>query len=197
MERKLLAADHASLAPRDDLAYAVEHLGSYRPTAEEQARERDRILAFCAEHSDALHRSCLAGHLTAGALLLDHRGERALLTLHAKLGKWLQLGGHADGDANLPAVALREVTEESGIEGCVIDPRPIDVDVHVIPTYRDVPEHLHLDTTYVCFAPEGAVPVVSHESTELAWLGYDDVERLNPERSLLRAYRAAGLGPQS
>lgn len=190
----LLTVDDPALAPSADLALAVQILGDIEPSSEQQRVERDRMLAYCAEHPDALHRSCLEGHLTAGALLLDAAGERALLTLHAKLGKWLQLGGHCDGDANLPAVALREVLEESGIPGCRIDPRPIDVDVHVIPEYRDVPEHLHLDTTFVAVAPADAMPVVSEESTDLGWFSARDIVRLDLEASLRRAFRAAGLG---
>jgi 8-oxo-dGTP pyrophosphatase MutT (NUDIX family) len=191
---RLLAQGDPELAPRADLAFAVRHLASYAPLDPAQRAERDRVLAFCAEHGDALHRSSLAGHLTASALLVDHAGERALLTLHRKLGKWLQLGGHCDGDANLPAVALREASEESGIASLRVDPRPIDVDVHVIPAYGDVPEHLHLDTSYVVRAPAGAVPVKSDESHELAWFTAADVERENLEPSLRRLFRAAGLG---
>lgn len=161
--------DDPRLAWDPDPATARKLLLDYVPGSDEQGRTRARMLAFLQEHPDALHRTCLAGHLTASALIVDAAGERALLTHHKKLGRWLQLGGHCDGDANLPAVALREGVEESGIRGLAIDPRPIDLDVHVIPARPGEPEHLHLDTRFVIHAPPGAVPEATSESFELRW----------------------------
>jgi 8-oxo-dGTP pyrophosphatase MutT (NUDIX family) len=188
---RLLRAGDPELEPRPELAFAVGLLSAYDPVDPAQRAERDRMLAFCAEHPDALHRSSLAGHLTASALLLDHAGERALMTLHRKLGKWLQLGGHCDGDANLPAVALREATEESGIADLRVDPRPLAVDVHAIPEYRGVPEHLHLDTSFLVRAPQSAAAVRSEESHELAWLTPAEARRLRVEPNVLRLFDAA------
>src|SRR5688572_10916647 len=103
------------------------------------------MLSFLQEHPlDAHLRSCAPGHFTASALVVDAPGERGLLTHHKKLDRWLQLGGHCDGDSNFAAVALREAQEESGIEGLSIDPRPLDLDIHTIPARTGDPEHLHL-----------------------------------------------------
>ena len=163
-------------------------LESFTPPDEAQRVERDRILSFLDEHENALERACIPGHLTASALLLDASGQRGLLTLHRKLGRWLQLGGHCDGDGNLVAVALRELQEESGIEEIRIHPAPIDVDIHVIPARKDEPEHLHLDTRFVAFAPEGAQEVVSEESIELAWFGKDELDGLKSDASVRRLF---------
>ena len=188
---RLRAGDLVSTA---DLAVARHLLAAWDPPTLEQERTRDRILAFVDEHPrDAHRRTCLPGHLTASALVLDSRGERALLTFHRKLGRWLQLGGHCDGDANLAGSALREAHEESGIAGLAIDPLPIDVDVHTIPAHGEDPEHLHLDTRFLIRAPAGAVDRASDESHELAWFTAQDVERLDLEPSLRRLFRAAGL----
>jgi len=150
------------------------------------------MLAFIAAHpSDAHLRTCLAGHLTASALVIDARGERALLTFHKKLGRWLQLGGHCDGDANLAGAALREAREESGIEDLAIDPDPIDVDIHVIPARPGEPEHLHLDTRFRVFAAPGAREVISEESLDLAWFTRAEVERLATDDSVRRLFRLA------
>lgn len=114
-------------------------------------------------------RERLAGHLTASAWLVDRDGQRVLLTHHRKLGLWLQLGGHADGDTDLVAVALREAEEESGLSGLVVDPTLFDLDRHWIPEHRGVLAHWHYDVRYVVRAGSNEAFVVSEESHALAW----------------------------
>lgn len=175
-----------------DLALARRTLADWIAPNEAQAAERDRMLAFIDGHPNDAHlRSCLEGHLTASCLLLNHEGTHALLTHHRKLKKWLQLGGHCDGDANLAHVAWCEATEESGIVGIEIDPQPVDLDIHTIPARPGEPEHLHLDARFIARAPAGAVEVVSSESIELAWIGADELARLESDDSVLRLFRIA------
>jgi len=187
----LLAAGDPRLARREDLGAVRELLLAFEPRDEHQAGERARMLVFAAEHPDALLRTCLAGHFTASGLVLDARGEHALLTHHRKLGRWLQLGGHADGDGNLAAVALREATEESGIAGLRVDPRPVDLDVHAIPARGAEPEHLHLDLRFQVHAPPGAREVASDESHALAWFAPGGLSGLELDDSVLRLFRLA------
>lgn len=184
--RRWLAADHPELAAATDLARARATLAAYVPRDAHQAEQRAFFLAWIDAHPDALHRSCLDGHLTASALVLDHAGERALLTLHKKLGRWLQLGGHCDGDGNLAAAALREAIEESGIATLTIDPTPIDLDAHRIPARPGEPEHWHLDTRYLVRAPAGARELVSDESLALRWLPLDELDALPIDESVRR-----------
>ena len=132
-----------------------------------------------ARHDDAAHRTNVEGHLTGSALVVDATGERTLLMLHRKLGQWFQPGGHADGDTNLPAVALREATEETGIEGLVVVVPAIDVDVHRVEPPREAP-HLHLDTRYLVFAPAGAHEHGNEESLALRWVTESDLAGLEP-----------------
>ncbi len=173
----------------EDLDVARRILLDHAPRDAHQARERERILAFLEEHpADAHRRTCLPGHLTASCLLLDHRGERALLTFHRKLRRWLQLGGHCDGDANLPGVALREAREEPGIQALAIDPRPIDLDIHPIPARPGEPEHLHLDTRFVVRALEDAREVLSDESLELRWFRPDELASVETDDSVRRLF---------
>ena len=175
------------------LERALSTVRAYAPHDAAQAATRERMLAFAREHPDALHRSCRAGHFTASALVVDAPRRRALLTLHAKLGRWLQLGGHCDGDGNLAAVALREAIEESGIPDLVIDPRPLDLDVHVIPARPGEPEHLHLDTRFRVVAPPGAVPVASAESHALRWFRPEELRSaaVESDASVARLFRLA------
>lgn len=178
-ERGAWRADDPRLAPSDDLALARGVLERYLPRDASQRAERERMLAFVDAHPlDAHRRSLQVGHLTASALLVDRARGAALLTHHKKLGRWLQLGGHCDGDANLAGVALRECVEESGIAELSIAPEPIDLDVHAIPARPGEPEHLHLDTRFVVFAPPHARTTASDESHELRWVRPDELPAL-------------------
>ena len=194
---RLLFPDDPELRPTHDLTAVTSLLEAFSPSNDHQAGERAKMLSFAAEHPDALLRSCLAGHFTASALVLDARRERALLTHHRKLNRWLQLGGHCDGDGNLAHVAWREATEESGIEGLAIDPRPADLDVHTIPARpakagrAAEPEHWHLDVRYLVVAPEGAVEVVSEESLALGWFAPAELAGLDVDDSVRRLFRLA------
>jgi len=179
-------------------ARALVYLGAYDPSEDAQVRTRDEIMHFVQTAPRPFERENLAGHLTASALIVDPDG-RVLLTHHRKLGRWLQLGGHCDGDANLVGVALREAIEESGIEELAIDPRIVDVDIHTIPGRRpstgrpEEPEHLHLDCRFVVFAPAGAVEHTSPESIELGWFTPEEALRLDLDASLVRLF-GVGLG---
>jgi 8-oxo-dGTP pyrophosphatase MutT (NUDIX family) len=118
---------------------------------------------------DAYVRSRLAGHLTASSWLVDRSGLRVLLTHHRKLGLWLQLGGHADGERDLRAVALKEAEEESGLQDLIVDNGLFDLDRHWIPEHKGVPGHWHYDARYVVRATGSESFTVSDESHALAW----------------------------
>ncbi len=134
---------------------------------------RHAYLAFLAAREDACLRECVPGHITGSALVVDHRGERALLTLHPRFGRWLQLGGHCEPeDETIVAAALREATEESGIEGLAITPEPAALHVHPVTCSLGVPTR-HLDVQFVVHAPEGAEIVRSDESLDLKWWPLD------------------------
>jgi 8-oxo-dGTP pyrophosphatase MutT (NUDIX family) len=126
---------------------------------------------FGLQHADCFERSCVPGHFTGSAWLVDRTGQRVLLTHHRKLDRWLQLGGHADGDGNLARVALREAEEESGLTELVVEPEIFDLDRHIIPARGNEPEHWHYDVRFVVHANGGDEFVVGDESHALAWRG--------------------------
>jgi DNA-3-methyladenine glycosylase len=171
---ELAGAGDPRLRPSADLGDLVRMLQT-APGGE----TRDRMLAFAADHSDALWRTCLDGHFTGSALVVDAAGERILFLFHAKHQRWLQPGGHADGDANLAGVALREAAEETGIAGLRLDPDPVDLDIHAIGARPDEPAHVHLDARFVAVAPPGSSPVGNHESEELGWFAPDQLDGLD------------------
>jgi len=191
--RRWLTAGDPALAPSDDLARARATLAAYAPRDAQQAEQQAFFLAWIDAHPDAALRTCLDGHLTASALVLDAAGERVLLTLHRKLGRWLQLGGHCDGDTNLASAALREAREESGIADLAIDPTPLDLDAHRIPARPGEPEHWHLDTRFLVRAPQGASAQASEESLALRWFPRAETALTATDESLRRLL-AQGLG---
>jgi 8-oxo-dGTP pyrophosphatase MutT (NUDIX family) len=132
---------------------------------------------FAVAHADAFERTCGPGHFTGSAWLVDASGRRALLLHHRKLDRWLQPGGHADGDGDLARVALREAEEETGLSGLVVEPAIYDLDRHRIPARGAEPEHWHYDVRFVVRATGGDAFVVSEESHALAWRDIDDVAR--------------------
>jgi 8-oxo-dGTP pyrophosphatase MutT (NUDIX family) len=130
---------------------------------------RHALLSFVLARPDACRRACVPGHITASALVLDHTGDQVLLTLHPRLGRWVQLGGHCeDTDADIVAAALREATEESGIDRLTIAAMPAALHVHPVTCSLGVPTR-HLDVQFVARAPEGAQISCSNESLDLQW----------------------------
>jgi 8-oxo-dGTP pyrophosphatase MutT (NUDIX family) len=184
-------------SPRPDpRAALVEALRRHLPLDEQEARDRERILAFVERHERPFDRGIPEGHLTGSAITVSADGRTALLLHHRKLDRWLQPGGHGDpGEATGEQVALREASEESGIRELALHPsapRPLDVDVHEIPARGAEPAHLHLDLRYLVTAPPDAA--IAPDLTELhaiRWVPWDEVETLSPDHGLRRALAKA------
>ena len=131
-------------------------------------------LSFLDEHPDAMVRGCRVGHLTSSALVMDEARTRVLLTLHPKVGRWLQLGGHNEpGDPTVRLAARREAIEESGIAEVTVAALPLRLDRHPVPCAGTMTEHL--DVQYLAFVPGEAVAVMSEESDDLRWFSVDDL----------------------
>lgn len=144
-------------------------LAKYADRLSTEAGTVQRFLALL-DHGDlAFRRERLAGHFTGSAWLVSADGQRVLLTHHRKLDRWLQLGGHADGDADLSRVALREAQEESGLIELEGESEIFDLDRHWIPERNEVPGHWHYDVRFVVHARGSEDFTVSEESHALAW----------------------------
>ncbi len=162
-----------SILPTNIRQSAISILSDWQAPDPAQDSLRHAVLAFVLGRADACRRDCVPGHVTASALVLDDTGSQVLLTLHPRLGRWVQLGGHCDDDdTDIVAAALREATEESGIAGLRIAPELAAVHVHPVVCSLGVPTR-HLDLQFVAHAPVGAQIAISDESDDLRWWPVD------------------------
>ena len=157
--------------PNDSRASLYEALQKFAEKHPEQRETADRMLSFVSSTPDCFKRAHAEGHMTGSAWLINPAGNKALLTLHHKLQRWMQTGGHADGDPDTLRVALREAEEESGISGILPESAEIfDIDIHLIPARpaKGEPAHYHYDVRYLLRAPHEDF-AISEESDALAW----------------------------
>jgi 8-oxo-dGTP pyrophosphatase MutT (NUDIX family) len=172
-------------------------LRKHSPAGAHEAAMLERIIRFVEGHENCFERSLAAGHVTGSAWVVDQDRSHVLLTHHRKLDKWLQPGGHADGDPDVLRVALREVEEESGLS--VVSPVSeaiFDVDAHCIPARGAEPEHVHYDVRFLIEADRSRPLRISHESKDLAWVPLVRVGELNTDDSVMRMVsKTASFGP--
>lgn len=150
----------------------------------------ERFVAFVTDNPTCFERSLAIGHVTGSAWVVNRAGTHTLLTHHRKLNRWLQLGGHADGNADILAVALREAYEESGI--AVLQPisnEIFDLDIHPIPAKGDEAAHFHYDVRFAIQAVNSDRYTVSDESHALSWVPIEQIRDKTQEESMLRMQR--------
>ena len=151
---------------------------------------------FFEEEKNPFSRSCLKGHFTGSCLLANPETGKFVLTHHRKLGLWLQLGGHCDGDENIASVAYKEAEEESGLTNLNFSPKtivegnplPLDFDIHVVPKSKKDPEHLHLDVRFLIETKETDLKI-SDESLDLKWFSPKEAEKVTDEANLIKLIR--------
>lgn len=165
----------------------LNKLRNYAERWRDESEMTSRFVAFVESHEDCFERSLAEGHVTGSAWVVNRAGTHVLLTHHKKLNRWLQLGGHADGDSDTLRVAKREVEEESGLTGIITLGEDIfDVDIHLIPERKSEPAHFHYDVRYLMQTSTGEDYVISDESHNLAWIGIHSLESYTTEISMLR-----------
>lgn len=168
-------------------ALLLRQLDAHQPFDAHEAQMLVRLRQFVSQYEDCFERSLALGHVTGSAWVVDLEREHVLLTHHVKLDKWLQLGGHADGEANVLEVAVREAREESGLEELrpVCD-RIFDVDIHEIPARGSDPAHYHYDVRFLLEADRRLPLRMTGESKALEWVKIAEVRNLTTEESVLR-----------
>lgn len=165
----------------------LANLDLSRRTEEEPLRQR--MLELADSTPDCFYRTSFPAHFTGSALVLSADGQQVLLHHHRKLDRWMQFGGHADGDEDILRVARREALEESGIEGLeVLSPVPFDLDIHEIPSRPALgePAHFHFDIRFLFAAPAGAQFTISDESLALRWFSLEEMLALPGSSGLQR-----------
>lgn len=173
----------------DDLrASLLAELDAYQPDDIEELSYKSRFIALIKKFENAASRTLPHAHLTGSSWIVDKNFGHALMTHHAKLDKWLQLGGHADGDFNIRNVALKEASEESGLKSVkILQPTIFDIDIHEIPARGNEPAHEHFDVRYLILADMSEPIVKNHESKEISWIPLDQLNELTAgNRSIIR-----------
>jgi 8-oxo-dGTP pyrophosphatase MutT (NUDIX family) len=170
----------------------IQKLGSYQSSDPGEIKFKAQFLDLL-QHTRCFHRDFLPGHITGSAFIVDQQAEHVLLTHHAKLNKWLQPGGHADGDENVLRVALREAEEETGLRSfSIVDNENIfDIDIHTIPARKNFPEHLHFDIRVLLIADRSEPLQITEESHDLRWIPFNDLVAFANNDSLTRMLEKA------
>lgn len=143
------------------------------------------------QHSEAYSRNHLPGHVTGSAWIIDHSRSYVLLTHHAKLNRWLQPGGHADGNEDIFDVALKEAREETGLQILKLLQKDVfDIDIHQIPERNGFPAHHHYDIRILLEADPSDSITISEESHDVRWISVSELEKMSSNNtSMLRMAR--------
>jgi 8-oxo-dGTP pyrophosphatase MutT (NUDIX family) len=178
------------MIPTDSRERLLEILRRYAPPSEDRGAEVRRIISFVEREPACAERSHQFGHLTGSAWIVTADRTKALLLHHRKLNRWMQPGGHADGELDLLAVALREAREESGLSS--IEPvsgEVFDVDIHEIPPFKGIPAHYHFDVRFLLVGDDTEKPSRNEESNEVKWIELSAIREYTDEESVLRMAR--------
>jgi len=165
-------------------------LTHYVPSDEYEEKMRCEILAFLKRCKNPFGKQCEAGHITASAWIIDQSARQVLLTHHAKLNKWFQLGGHTEVGETIYEAVMREAVEESGIAQFeYVNKHIFDVDVHMIPENAGIPEHYHYDIRFLLKADCRSELTVSDESHDVKWVPIEKIRDYSESESILRMVR--------
>jgi 8-oxo-dGTP pyrophosphatase MutT (NUDIX family) len=153
----------------------LKAISSYEPWDEQERKHQESMIAFLTREPNCFERSVQEGHVTGSAWIVDPQGTKCLLVHHKKLNRWLQPGGHADGNPDVYEVAEQEAREETGLQTLESDRSVFDIDVHLIPARKSDPAHYHYDVRFKFTAsPEDSIQI-SAESNAIRWISLDQL----------------------
>ena len=165
----------------------ISDLQNYSQKNPLEIETADLFLELINSYEDCFTRDCLHAHITASAMIVNQDFSKTLLTHHKALDKWIQLGGHADGEKDALSVALKEAEEESGLKNLkFLSDEIFDLDTHFIPKHEEVFEHHHYDIRYLLQAHDSEEIIVSSESKDVQWIEIERVEKLTTSDSIKR-----------
>ncbi len=163
----------------------IATLQSYTTEFAEEQKFISRFLELL-NHKDCFQRTHPPGHITGSSWITNGQKTKTVLVHHTKLNKWVQPGGHADGEENILSVSLREAEEETGLINLKPSPTIFDIDIHLIPERKDFPEHFHYDIRFLVEGDELEKIAISEESHDVRWINLNELEKFTSERSVLR-----------
>lgn len=174
------------------LSLLQQHLDNPATTDPSERAMTEATQQFVQQHPDCFERTLLVGHVTGSACVVSPDRQQTVLIHHGKLDRWFQPGGHADGDPDVAAVALKEAQEETGLIRLALVTEPgksapiFDVDVHPIPARGEVPAHLHYDIRFLIEADPTEPFVRTEEVQNVKWFLLDDAKSMADSPSLGR-----------
>jgi len=167
----------------------LQLLKQYQPRFMDEMAFVKRSIGYIEQHEDCFYRELMPAHVTGSAWVVNPDRTRVLMMHHKKLNQWFQPGGHADGDADIIRVALKETEEETGINAehiKLVDGSIFDVDIHTIAPYGNDPEHEHIDIRFLLEIDDRIAVPGNDESHEVLWIDLLAVSHYNRNRSTYR-----------
>ncbi|MET0464718.1 MAG: NUDIX hydrolase [Chitinophagaceae bacterium] len=165
----------------------LDLLSAYTTTDKAEQEMVEETIRFVKANENCFSRELLTGHVTGSAWIVNPERTHALMMHHKKLDRWFQPGGHCDGDPDVQAVAAKEAFEETGLEVSLLNETVLDVDVHVIPERKGVPEHKHYDVRFLFSAKMDREELdENEEANEVRWIALENVCLFNDSESIGR-----------
>lgn len=171
----------------------LDLLSAFNCVFDSEISIKERFIDFVQINEDCFERHLEIGHITASAFIFDFANNKTLLLHHKKLNKWLQPGGHCDGEKDTLSVAIKEVFEETGLLIENQKQRIFDLDIHTIPENKGVSPHEHFDVRYLLLADSSIPLIQNHETNQLKWVDMVEMEKYTTEESLIRMKKKIGL----